>query len=257
MSPATGRLARALALVCIVAASAFLTSTGVVHGQSAVVPAPLYQQLKAFVLTGGSADVSNLVLKRDRVDMTFTGTFYFMAPVEGHVTGAVFIGQGTVHADVPPSPSDFEKDNLHRMIGADAVDSDFKTVVMRMTDDTYDVITHDSRPHEGANVDAQKLALEFEPRLLHDTGLNLSARVTTSIMNGETPGLFFAEFDGGKRNRFAFAMDYQDRIPTGTFGINGGEKGLFFAYDSGYYTNQVWMAFYGQSDYGPHLRWRI
>src|SRR5262245_48405059 len=35
----------------------------------------LYAQIKAFSLTGGRADVNNLVLKRDRVEMTFTGTF--------------------------------------------------------------------------------------------------------------------------------------------------------------------------------------
>ena len=34
-----------------------------------------YQQLKAFALTGGSSDVSSFVLKRDRVEMTFNGTF--------------------------------------------------------------------------------------------------------------------------------------------------------------------------------------
>src|SRR5437870_3513917 len=84
----------------------------------------LYKQLHAFTLGGGSAPVTNLVLKRDRVEMTFTGTFYFTEPADGHVTGAVFVGQGTVHAE--PPPSDFERDNLHRLVGADALDSDFR-----------------------------------------------------------------------------------------------------------------------------------
>ena len=48
----------------------------------------LYDQIKAFPLTGGKADVANLTLKRDRVAMTFTGTFYFAAPIDGRVTGA-------------------------------------------------------------------------------------------------------------------------------------------------------------------------
>ena len=55
----------------------------------------VYDQIKNFTLTGGSADVSGLTLKRDRVDMTFTGTFYFGATTGDRVTGAVFIGQGT------------------------------------------------------------------------------------------------------------------------------------------------------------------
>ena len=66
----------------------------------------VYDQIKNFTLTGGSAAVSGLTLKRDRVDMTFTGTFYFGATTGDRVTGAVFIGQGTLRAEAPPS--DFE-----------------------------------------------------------------------------------------------------------------------------------------------------
>src|SRR5580765_8282764 len=82
-----------------------------------------YDQLKSFSLTGGSAEVSGLTLKRDRAEMTFTGTFYFAAPVGGRVTGAVFVGEGRITASVPPS--EFERDNLRRMIGAELVESDF------------------------------------------------------------------------------------------------------------------------------------
>ena len=67
----------------------------------------IYDQIRACSMAGGSADVSGLVLKRDRVTMTFTGTFYFAAPVEGKVNTAVFIGSGNLHAD--PPPSEFEK----------------------------------------------------------------------------------------------------------------------------------------------------
>jgi hypothetical protein len=96
--------------------------------QSAAVPTPaaaaaengkaLYDQIKACQLTGGSADVSGLVLKRDRVTMNFTGTFYFTAPAGGKLTGAVFIGNGTMHADTPPN--EFEKSNVKRLLGMDA-----------------------------------------------------------------------------------------------------------------------------------------
>src|SRR5687767_3981793 len=68
-----------------------------------------YEQIKAFSLTGGAAEVAGLLLKRDRLEMSFDGTFYFMAPVEGRVTGAVFIGSGKFVAAVPPG--EFEKDN--------------------------------------------------------------------------------------------------------------------------------------------------
>ncbi|HEV2905299.1 MAG TPA: hypothetical protein VGW32_09635, partial [Pyrinomonadaceae bacterium] len=69
----------------------------------------LYEQIKAFPLTGGALPVKALTLNRDRAKMVFDGTFYFAAPENGRVTGAVFIGEGKFITEIPPS--EFEKDN--------------------------------------------------------------------------------------------------------------------------------------------------
>jgi hypothetical protein len=251
MTPTTRHLLRTPALACgTVAALLILRAPAVVlHGQPAAPRQPVYDQIKAFQLGGGSADVTGLVLKRDRVEMTFTGTFYFASPVEGRVTGAVFVGAGTMKAEVPPV--EFERDNVKRLLGADVVDSDFKTAVLRMTDDTFDRIGATAPPREPVPGPpaAQKLATEFEPRLLQETGLNLSARLAASIVNAEAPGVFFAQFDGGRRGRFSYALDQQTRIPVSKFGINSGEKGLIFAYQQPIYSNETWLAFYLESEY--------
>ncbi len=206
----------------------------------------LYDQIKTFSLTGGSAEVAGLSLKRDRLDMTFDGTFYFTGPVQGHVTGAVFFGSGRFVAAVPPG--EFEKDNVKRLLGAEIVESDFKTAVLRFSDDTFELIGK-NRHDAPANDQAQKIASEVDAKILKQTGANLSARVALSILNDEKPGFFFANFDGGRRERFSALLDYQDRIPVANFGLNGGEKGLIFAYDSSEYNNEIWMAFYGAEDY--------
>ncbi|HLM00325.1 MAG TPA: hypothetical protein VK400_04660, partial [Pyrinomonadaceae bacterium] len=209
-----------------------------------------YNQIKAFALAGGSAEVSGLVLKRDRAVMTFTGAFYFAAPVGGKVTGAVFIGQGTFRAEAPPS--EFEKNNMKRLLGTDVVESDFKTAVLRFTDDTFDLLAQNRGEGGGAataNSQAQKLASESEPRLLKETGANISSRLALSLLNAENPGLFFATFDGGKRERFSYVFDPQTRIPTAFFDINGGEKGLIFSYKSWGNNNEIWMAFFSLEDY--------
>jgi hypothetical protein len=207
----------------------------------------VYDQLKAAALTGGSAEAKGLVLKRDRAVMTFDGIFYFAAPVEGRVTGAVFIGQGSFRADVPPN--EFEKDNVRRLLGDNLVDSDFKTAVLRFTDDTFELIGRNRQEGGAGNDRAQKLASELDARLLKETGANLSARLALSILNGEQPGFFFATFDGGRRNRFSFVLDYQDRLPVANFDLNGGEKGLIFSYEGELYGNDIWMAFYALADY--------
>jgi hypothetical protein len=205
-----------------------------------------YDQIKAFSLNGGSAAVNGLVLNRDRVQMTFTGTFYFAAPIDGHVTGAVFVGDGKFSAQVPPS--DFEKENVRRLLGADSVDSDFNTAVFRFSDDTFEQLGQ--KPATGpVDPTAQKLANETEARVMKETGANLSARIAISILNQEKPGFFFASFDGGKRGRFGFVLDYQTRIPVANFDLNAGEKGLIYHYQTELYNAEIWMAFYGQNDY--------
>lgn len=206
----------------------------------------IYEQIKAFNLNGGKSEASGLVLRRDRVTMIFNGTFYFTSQIDGKVTGAVFIGTGTFRAEVPPS--EFEKKNVKRLLDAETVDSDFKTAVLRFTDDTFDIIGKDKTDSAGDAI-AQKLATDTDARILKETGANLASRLAISILNKENPGFFAATFDGGKRDKFSFILDHQNRIPTYYFDINGGEKGLIFSYKSGIYTNETWLAFYSLEDY--------
>lgn len=206
----------------------------------------LYNALKRFELSGQGATVDGFTLKRDRVEMTFSGTFYFQAPIGGRVYGAVFLGKGTFRA-APPN-SVFEQENVRRMLKADVVESDFETAVLRFSDDTFALIGQGAAPQQ-APAAVLKLAEGFEPRLVEETGANVSARLAISILNKEEPGFFIAQFDKGRRDRFAFVMDYQCRIPVATFDINGGEKGLIFAYRRNLYGNDTWMAFYSLGDY--------
>jgi hypothetical protein len=206
----------------------------------------VYQELKAFELSGLSVEARNLQLKRDRAVMTFSrGTFYFQRPVAGDIRGAVFIGQGLFQAEVPPSR--FERAHVQRMLKAEVVESDFKTAVLRFSDDTFDLIG-ESAIQGTVPSDAVKLANEFGPRFLRETGANISARLTVSMANQEDPAFFIAEFDGGRHDRFSLLLDHQGRIPSTTFGINGGEKGLIFE-NSGSQGNDVLMAFYSEADY--------
>lgn len=205
-----------------------------------------YDHVRSFSLGGGSATVSGLVLNRDRARMTFTGTFYFATPVDGHVTGAVFVGDGKFSAQIPPS--DFEKENVKRLLGADSVESDFSTAVFRFSDDTFEQLGQKPPPAQ-ADTNTQKLANDLEARVMKETGANLSARIALSILNHEKPGFFFASFDGGKRGRFGLVLDYQTRMPVANFGLNGGEKGLIYKYQSDIYSPEIWMAFYALEDY--------
>ena len=90
-----------LAVVSLFAAS----STG--YGQTAPAAGPnsdpVYQQLRNIGLGGESVTVSNFDLKRDAATFHLhSGTVCFAAPVNGKVTGAVFVGDGNMLLE-PPS----------------------------------------------------------------------------------------------------------------------------------------------------------
>ncbi|MEJ2244871.1 MAG: M1 family aminopeptidase [Acidobacteriota bacterium] len=226
-------------LTLFIAGQGFAQQTGELEGQA------LYDALKAFELQG-KATVSGLNIKRDRGEMTFTGDLYFAAPVNGRVTGAVFIGEGTFRAEAPPI--EYEKESLIRFLDTDVVESDFKTAVLRFTDDTLDLIKKSSST-EPIPDQALDLAKDFEPRLLEETGVNMSARLAISLENNESPGVFLAQFDKGKLDRFTFLLDPQTLILTNNFGINGGEKVVVFRYESYAYTNDLWIATYAEEDF--------
>jgi hypothetical protein len=243
----TKRIRTSCRILTLFAAWFFLPTAALAQDDASAKGKELYDRVKAFSLSGGAAAVKDLKLDRDRVQMTFTGTFYFTAPVNGQVTGAVFVGDGLFSAPVPPN--EFEKDNVKRLLGTSVIESDFKTAVLRFNDDTFERLGQTAPGTSTANEPIQKLATEADARILKQTGANLAARITLSILNQEKPGFFFANFEGGKRGRFSFLLDHQNRIPVANFDINGGEKGLIFTYKSDYYDNEVWMAFYSLEDY--------
>ena len=133
---------------------------------------------------------------------------------------------------------------------ADSVQSDFKSAVLRFTDDTATALLKDGFL-QGSTPSQQvgRLGADLAPNLLKETGMNISARQLESILNRETPELFLIQFDGGKRGRFSYLFDPETRIPVTNFGINAGEKGLIFAYDDYMFSNDVWMAFAANSDF--------
>lgn len=245
LSPHT--LRNRLTLLFLMTAALFYAPRAAAQENLSAQGGEVYAQLKAAQLSGGSAPAAGLVLKRDRAELTFeSGTIHFAQPVAGRVTAAVFVGQGRFRAEVPDSK--FERENVRRMIGADVVESDFKTAVLRFTDDTFEQLGK-NRADSAADANASRLLAESDPRMLKETGANLSARVALSLLNDERPGLFYANFDGGRRGRFSLLIDHQGRIPVANFNLNGGEKGLIFSYEGALYGNDVWMAFYSLEDY--------
>ncbi|HEX3747497.1 MAG TPA: hypothetical protein VHW09_26350 [Bryobacteraceae bacterium] len=176
----------------------------------------------------------------------FTGTFYLESPVAGQVRGAVFLGQGTIQADPPPAP--FDRNLLHMMVKDDRIESDFRRAVLRFSDGTGAVLGAPTA-QSAVPAAAQRAAYRFASRLLRQTGANVSARLAMSILNGESPGIFFAGFSGGRLGPFSYLLDFQDRLPAAVFGLDAGESGVIFAPGRMPYTTDTWMAFRPMANY--------
>ncbi len=209
-------------------------------------PATLYQQLSAFEVSSGAYEVSNLVLKRDRLEITLSGHYYPSTAIAGKVYGGVFLGGGRVR--VEPAAG-FERDNVKRFLKAEVIDVTFTNAVLRFTDDTHEKILAGATRVTGTLKDtAAKTAREAEERMMREVGLNLPARAAVAIANGDDPGFFFAEFQAGSKGRFSAVVDHQARVLSSSFDVNGGEKGLVFQYKSAEDGIDVWTAFYDDAD---------
>src|SRR5207248_11786069 len=88
--------------------------------------------------------VGNLVLRRDAATFTLrSGEVYFLPPVEGRVTGAVFVGEGEF--GLTP-PVEYEKRSLALFTGEPSITEQFTKLTLRFTDKTYEEIK--SSPQE-------------------------------------------------------------------------------------------------------------
>ena len=97
---------------------------------------PTYQQLRNIALGGEAVAVNNFALKREAATFHLrSGTVCFLAPVQGKVTGAVFVGDGNFVIE-PPSAS--EQSMLKLLTKEDEFSENFSQAVFRFTDSTYD-----------------------------------------------------------------------------------------------------------------------
>lgn len=201
---------------------------------------PIYRQLRTINIGSESAAVTNLVLNRDAGKFTFkSGTFYFLAPVEGKVTGAVFLGEGNFTLE---PPNEIERRSLRLLTKEPEMVEQFEEAVFRFTDATYDEIkktatvsTTGVRNGTGPLEDSQQ-ALRKKLRY------NVTARILQDVLSGEPGGLFFAFIKGKRYNgKMLFAID-----PNGlgdlTFIPLAPEEVTLMTYDENKFG--IWTAFH-------------
>ena len=156
---------------------------------------PTYQQLRNLTLGPEAFSVNNFELKRDAGTFHLhSGTVCFVAPVEGRVTGAVFVGEGNFILDPPPS----EKSMLKLHTKENEFSEKFEHLVLRFTDSTYDDIKKGGSVVSGG-CDAGLLK-DSQHTMRHRLKHNLEARILEDVLSTEPGGLFVAFIHGKRYN---------------------------------------------------------
>ena len=215
-------------ITVLVATLSFLLSLGALTGVNPAVRAqnapnsdPAYQALRALTMGQESVNLSNFDLRREVATFHLrSGVVCFVAPVQGKVTGAVFVGEGNLALDPPPS----ERSMLKLLTKENEFSENFTQLVMRFTDATYDEIKKSGTPASGG----------CDPGLLKDsqhvtrTKLkdNLEARLLEDVLS-PTPGGLFEAFIHGKR--------YSDKELFTIDPHSSGDQVSFLTYDDNRY----------------------
>jgi hypothetical protein len=158
---------------------------------------PIYLQLRHITPGDETIAVKDFVLKRDAGTFKFKScNFYFLAPVQGKITGAVFVGSATFSL-VPPLPS--EKRSLELLTKSPDMIDHFSTAVFRFTDGTEKEIESKGVPPATGTVSTASEALaDIQKALRKNLHYNLDARILEDVLSPE-PGGFFCSFIKGEK----------------------------------------------------------
>jgi hypothetical protein len=209
---------------------------------------PVYQKLRqqaesAQDFAGDYAAVNGLVLKRDAATFTLrSGEVYFLPPVEGRVTGAVFVGEGEF--SLTP-PVEYEKHSLSLFTGEPSITEQFTKLTLRFTDKTYEEIkaSPQARMATGGpqSARARDIYRDNQELLRKELRTNMEMRTLIDLYTPDRPG-FLTAFIGGRRfEKLVFQID-----PLGIPEVSPEEE-LLASY--GETDGGFWTAFHLSDEY--------
>ncbi len=219
---------------------------------------PVYRKLRD-IGPGETFRLDNFTLPLDAATFQFQkGTMTFLSPVDGIVTGAIYIGEG--HFNLKPvTPLDVKE--LKRRAGAAEVDDDFTEVVFRFTGperlkflvgvgehveppaDVVTILQHWKERMRKRREEAQG----FTEDLLHgETMDNVDADILAALYNPSHPPFLNAYIRGKKRKDLRFFV----RTRVGALPqLDSPEEVALINYDPQGMEDGVWYLSHLKSEY--------
>jgi hypothetical protein len=195
-----------------------------------------YAALRGLTLNSESVSVSNVNLRRDAGTFRIrSGTFCFAAPVNGKVTGAVFVGDGQFLLE-PPFES--ERKSLELLTKGPEFNERFERLLLRFTDSTYDELKQAGTPASGG-CDANLLK-DGQTVTRHRIKRNLELEILGELLSPQPRSLFVA---------FIHGKNYNDKE---IFELDPNQNGAqvdFWTYDENKYGD--WASFNFTEPHAP------
>jgi hypothetical protein len=204
----------------------------------------------SFYATGLDApkamSVTDLTLQKDAMTLVFKkGILVPMQPIEGEITGAMFVGEGTATL-TPPTPMDAWF--LKKYYGADKFSESFTSMYLRFTDGTDKQFPKSLPGVEQAAVASQMDAITktFNDRQGYGAGWQDQVfDMDLDFMDSRIGGIrghdyFYAQFETGKQGWVTFLLNQGD-----TFEVRLGHERTVGAFKD----YLPWAEFHKQVDY--------
>jgi hypothetical protein len=219
---------------------------------------PVYRQLRDVGL-GKTFRFDNFTLAVDAGTFQFQkGTLTFLNPVNGIVTGAIFIGDG--HFNLKPVTR-LDTHELNRRIGSDEANEEFSDVVFRFTGPARMSLMRglgeQIEPSSAAAVvlkswrermrQRNEFPLGYTEYLLHgETMDNVDADVLAGIYNEAHPDFFNAYIHGKKHKDLRFFLRRRvGAMPQ----LDSSEEVALINYDPGGMEDGVWYLSHLKAEY--------
>jgi hypothetical protein len=222
---------------------------------------PTYQLLRTLSF-GSTFHVDNVTFPLDVATLEFQkGTLTFLGPVNGIVTGAIFIGEG--HINLKPFNA-LDTQELKRRVGSPEFDEDFTEVVLRFTGKEHQIFLRGlgspaDTPSEAAAVfenwkermrRRREVPLGFTESLLHGEDMdNADADLLAAIYNPAHPPFLNAYIRGKKHKDLRFFIRTRvGAIPQ----LDSPEEVALINYDPEGMDDGIWYLNHLRVEYQNH-----
>jgi hypothetical protein len=222
---------------------------------------PVYRSLRGLGL-GTTFHFDKVTIPLDTATFQFQqGTLTFLSPVNGIVTGAIFIGEG--HFNLKPATA-LDGQELKRRAGSSEFDEDFTEVILRFTGKEHQIFLRGTGDKVDTPLEAERayenwkermrqrreVALGFTEELLHGEDMdNVDSDLLAAVYNPSHPPFVNAYIRGKKHKDLRFFI----RTRVGALPqLDSPEEVALINYDPESMDDGVWYLDHSKVEYQNH-----